>query len=146
MVKLKCAGKIRTGKLLHIYPLISPNINAIFFWIAKDAARSVQGFKPETFTQCLTLCILMDSSFHWYNQLGIIHYTYLGVPCYKFLNNIAFLSEDLFFTFTNNVESDEMRILWHFILVFNVCKRRQLVRLPKLLLGTSNYNGFSGPS
>ena len=48
-----------------------------------------------------------------------------------------------FLTLTNNVDSDEMRILRHFVWVFIVCKRRQLVRLPKLFLGTSEYNGIS---
>ena len=39
----------------------------------------------------------------WDNPLYISR-----VTCYKFQKNIVFLYEDLFFTLTNNVDSDEM--------------------------------------
>ena len=50
---------------VDIYQLISPKIIAIFFCIAKDAAkkiRDVLSLEPEKFTHCFTLCILMVSS------------------------------------------------------------------------------------
>ena len=50
--------------MLHIPTNKSKNIIAIFFCIAKNAAknRDAQGLEPEKFIHCLTLCILMDSS------------------------------------------------------------------------------------
>ena len=62
----------------------------------------------------------------------MIYYTCLVASCYKFQNNIVFLSE-VFFTLTNNVDSDEMPNIW----AFAVFKRWQLVSLPELLLWPS---------
>ena len=42
-----------------------------------------------------------------YNELGIVHCTYLGVSGYNFQKKYILLSEDLF-AFTNSVDPDEM--------------------------------------
>ena len=50
--------------------------------------------------------MLMDSSL-WFDKLGIVLCTYLGVSGYNFKNILYFLSED-FFNLTNSVDPDEM--------------------------------------
>ena len=44
----------------------------------------------------------------WYNKLGIVHCTYLGVSGYNF-KNIVFFCFKIFFTLTNSVDPDEMQ-------------------------------------
>ena len=42
------------------------------------------------------------------NELGTVHYTYLGVSDYN-LKNIVFFCLKIVFTFTNSLDSDEMQ-------------------------------------
>ena len=58
--------------------------------------KDVLGFEPEEITHCITLCILMDSSFQ------LIPSAWDGVSCYKFQNT------NYCFFYLINVDSDEM--------------------------------------
>ena len=44
----------------------------------------------------------------WFNTIGIVQRTYLGVSGYNF-KNIIFLCLKTFLTFTNSVDPDEMQ-------------------------------------
>ena len=65
----------------------------------------------------------------WYNKLGIVHCTYLGVSAYNFQNNIVYFCLKILFTLTNSVDPDEMqRNASNFIWVFTI------YRLPEVLI------------
>ena len=64
------------------------------------------------------------NSFFWFDTIkhGIFHYTYLGVSGYNFQKDCIILPKDLFFTFTNYVDSDDMQHYAAFHLSLYVCK------------------------
>ena len=53
----------------------------------------------------------MNSSlwFDMYNKLRIVHRIYLGVSGYNFQKKIVFFWLKVFFTFSNNVDPNEMQ-------------------------------------
>ena len=52
-------------------------------------ANICEGLEYEKYQHYIAFCILMNSSF-WFNKLGKVHCTYLGVSGYTFQNRLCF--------------------------------------------------------
>ena len=86
------------ASLKQQYPLISPNIIAIFF-CSSENKRSLGFWAWEGRTQLNLLTNVFYSSL--INKLGRTHCTYLGLSCFDFQNKYCIVYRKIFYFYLN---------------------------------------------